>query len=110
MTSTIVPRRLFDEFPDDDESSGHSLRDAAVLKSNGLIRVQGIIPIDLNEQIKSMAKRKGMNADVLIGQLIQQSRASVDDWEAQQEVARLQLRFGPQWASVLANAACRHQS
>lgn len=107
MTSTIVPRRLFDEFPDDDESSGHS---AAVLKSNGLIRVQGIIPIDLNEQIKSMARRKGVNADVLIGQLIQQSRASVDDWEAQQEVARLQLRFGPQWASVLANAACRHQS
>ena len=99
MTSAIVARRLFDE---DDQPDRSALpTDTASLKMMGLIRVQGIIPIGLNDRLKSMARSKGRNTDVVIGELIQSATADIDKWEAQQIAQKLRQQFGDQWLEIL---------
>lgn len=100
--TAIVPRRLFDDMPEDFQAQPSS-RDAD-LKAQGLIRSNGIIPIEHNERLKAMARKLGKNTDQLIGELHMQFVAPmVDQWEAQQEAIRLRERFGPQWMQLLAN-------
>jgi predicted DNA-binding protein len=77
---------------------------AASLRARGLIRAHGIIPIELNERLKAMARKQGRNADQLIGELLEKSAADVDRWEAEQEVLRLRERFGSKWLDVLRQA------
>lgn len=99
MTNAIVARRLFDE---EDHSDRNALpTDTASLKMIGLIRVQGIIPIDLNDRLKAMARSKGMNTDVVIGELIKSATADIDKWEAQQIAQQLRQQFGDQWLQIL---------
>lgn len=92
MTSAIVPCRVFD---DEDQPS---LLD---LKAQGLIRVQGTIPIALNERLKAMARSQRVHASQLIGDLIQKSAAEVDKYEARQAKLQLQEQFGPNWLQIL---------
>jgi hypothetical protein len=92
MTSAIVPCRVFD---DEDQPS---LLD---LKAQGLIRVQGTIPIALNERLKAMARSQKVHACQLIGDLIQKSAAEVDKYEARQAKLQLQEQFGPNWLQIL---------
>lgn len=99
MTSAIVARRLFDE--DDHPDRSALPTDTASLKMMGLIRVQGIIPIGLNDRLKSMARSKGRNTDVVIGELIQSATADIDKWEAQQIAQKLRQQFGDQWLEIL---------
>lgn len=101
MTSTI-PRRFFDETDQMqiDDNSGRS----AELREQGLIRVHGIISIELNSRIKAAARRQGMHADQFMGQLITNAAAEVEKVEAQQEVARLRERFGDDWINILKQA------
>lgn len=77
-------------------------RDA--LRAKGLIRAHALIPTELNERLKAMARKQGRNADQLIGELLEKSAAEVDRWEAEQEVARLRERFGDNWLEVLREA------
>ena len=88
-------------FPDVDVENQDS---AASLRAKGLIRAAGIIPIELNERLKAMARKQGRNADELIGELLQKSASDVDRWEAEQEVKRLRDRFGDAWLDVLRQA------
>jgi predicted DNA-binding protein len=88
-------------FPDVDIENQDS---AASLRAKGLIRAHGLIPIELNERLKAMARKQGRNADDLIGELLQKSAADVDRWEAEQEVKRLRDRFGDAWLDVLRQA------
>jgi predicted DNA-binding protein len=76
----------------------------ASLRARGMIRAHGIIPIELNERLKAMARKQGRNADQLIGELLEKSAADVDRWEAEQEVIRLRERFGAKWIDVLRQA------
>jgi hypothetical protein len=101
MTST-VPRRLFDDFVDDQPMETYSKE--ADLKANGMIRANGIIPIEYNDRLKAMARKQGKNADQLIGELLLEMRPALDKWEAQQEAARLRDRFGDNWMEVLQQA------
>jgi hypothetical protein len=102
MTTTIIARRFFDE---DDQPDRNALpTDTASLKMMGLIRVQGIIPIGLNDRLKTMARSKGKNTDVVIGELIQSATADIDKWEAQQVAQQLRQQFGDQWLEILRSA------
>ena len=80
----------------------------ADLKAQSLIRVQGIIPIELNERLKGVARRHGRNADDLIGQLVKRAAAQLEEyeaeWEAELEAARLRERFGDNWLEILSRA------
>ena len=71
------------------------------LKAQGLIRVQGTIPIALNERLKAIARSQRMHASQLIGDLIQKSVAEVDKFEARQAKLQLQEQFGPNWLQIL---------
>jgi len=99
MTNAIVARRFFDE--EDQPDRGALPTDTASLKMLGLIRVQGIIPVGLNDRLKAMARSKGMNTDVVIGELIQSATADIDRWEAQQIAQQLRQQFGDQWLEIL---------
>ena len=100
--TAIIPRRLFDE-PSEDESMQPISKDAE-LRANGLIRAAGIIPIEYNEKLKAMARKQGRNADQLLGEILVEGRAKVDQWEAQQEAERLKMRFGDNWLEILNQA------
>lgn len=106
--TAIVPRRLFDDVADE-QPAQLPTRDAE-LKTNGLIRANGIIPVEFNERLKAMARKQGKNADQLIGELLLELRPMLDQWEAQQEAARLRERFGDDWLDLLGKAAVRHQT
>lgn len=99
MTNATVARRLFDDeaVPERNDLSG----DTASLKTAGLIRSHGIIPIELNERLKQMARAQGRNADWLIGELIQSATADIEKWEAQQAAAHLRQQFGDRWLEIL---------
>lgn len=98
--TAIVPRRLFDDF-DGDELVQLPSREQD-LKSSGLIRSSLIIPIDLNERLKLMARKLGKNTDQLIGEMhVQFVAPMVDQWEAKQEAIRLRERFGENWLEIL---------
>lgn len=101
MTTAIVPRRLFDEGVDPDDDRYLTSGDATELKANGMIRVHGVIPIRLNERLKSMARAQNRTADLLIGELIQKTAKEVDRWEAEQYVSQLRERFGDNWMEIL---------
>lgn len=92
MTSAIIPCRIFDE---DDQPS------TSDLKTQGLIRVHGTIPIALNERLKAMARSQGKHASQLIGELIKKSAVEVDKYEAKQAKLQLQQKFGPNWLQML---------
>lgn len=99
MTNAIVARRLFDN---EDQPERMSLpTDTTSLKEMGLIRVQGIIPIGLNDRLKAMARSKGKNADIVIGELIQSATEDIAKWEAQQVAQQLRQQFGDQWLEIL---------
>lgn len=98
--TAIVPRRLFDDFEDDEPIQLPSREQD--LKANGLIRSSLIIPIDLNERLKLMARKLGKNTDQLIGEMhVQFVAPMVDQWEAKQEAIRLRERFGENWLEIL---------
>ena len=99
MTSTVIPRRLFDDDEPQDRAQPQSKE--AELRANGLIRANGIIPIELNERFKAMARKQGRNADQFIGELLQKCAIELDRLEAEQEVKRLRERFGDDWFDVL---------
>lgn len=101
MTST-VPRRLFDDMFDDQSQNPQSKE--SDLRANGLVRANGIIPIEYNERLKAMARKQGKNADRLIGELLLEMQSKLDAWEAQQEVVRLRERFGDNWLNLLQQA------
>lgn len=73
----------------------------ASLRSEGLIRANGVIDIALNERLKALARKQGRNADQLIGELITRSAGEVDRLEAEQEAVRLRERFGDRWLDLL---------
>ena len=100
MTATSIPRRLFDEEPDDFTPSLQLTKEAD-LRAHGLIRASNIIPIEYNERLKSMARKQGKNADQLMGELLMEMRPRLDQWEASQEAERLRERFGDQWLEIL---------
>ena len=102
MTATI-PRRLFDDLADEQPAETSSRE--AELKAKGMIRATGVIPIEYNERLKTMARKQGKNADQLIGELLIEMRATLDKWEAQQEVIRLRERFGDDWRKILDDVA-----
>lgn len=98
--TAIIPRRFFDDVVDDDfmqlPSRDHDL------KGNGMIRSSLIIPIELNERLKLMARKLGKNTDQLIGEMhVQFVAPMVDQWEAKQEAIRLRERFGENWLEIL---------
>ena len=99
MTSAIVARRFFDD--DGCFDRAEMPNDAASLKMAGLIRVHGIIPIELNDRLKAMARSKGQNADSFIGELIQGAAADIDKWEAQHAAEQLRRQFGDRWLEIL---------
>lgn len=102
MTTTI-PRRLFDDMPDDQTQQPPSKE--AELKANGMIRSSLVIPIEHNERLKAMARKLGKNTDQLIGEMHMQYVApNVEQWEAKQEAARLRERFGEDWLQLLMQA------
>jgi predicted DNA-binding protein len=98
VISRISDQVLLSAAEQDEQDSTASLR------ARGLIRVHGIIAVDLNERLKAMARKQGRNADQLIGELLEKSAADVDRWEAEQEVIRLRERFGAKWIDVLRQA------
>jgi hypothetical protein len=77
---------------------------AASLRARGMVRSSGIIPIELNERFKAMARKQGRNADQFIGELLQKCSLELDRLEAEQEVQRLRERFGDGWLDVLRQA------
>ena len=85
-------------------TSGSTEEAREALRAKGLIRAHALIPTELNERFKAMARKQGRNADQLIGELLEKSAAEVDRWEAEQEVARLRERFGENWLEVLRDA------
>lgn len=95
MNSAIVPCRVFDE--DDQPSTS----DYTMIRSQGLIRVHGTIPVALNERLKAMARSQNKHASQLIGELIQKTAAEVDKHEARQAKLQLQQQFGPNWLQML---------
>lgn len=101
--TTAIPRRLFDDPGDNQQEEAN--RKTIELREQGLIRVHGVITIELNDRIKAAARREGIHADQLIGQLITKSQADVDRIEAQHEAIRLRQRFGEQWIDVIKTAA-----
>jgi hypothetical protein len=104
MTTTIIARRFFDDEDQADKNVFVLPTDTASLKKMGMIRVQGIIPIGLNDRLKTMARSKGKNTDVVIGELIQSATADIDKWEAQQVAQQLRQQFGDQWLEILRSA------
>lgn len=101
--TAIVPRRLFDDVLTEAEQPQTPSKEAE-LRANGLIRANGIIPIEFNERLKAMARKQGKNADQLIGELLLELRPVLDQWEAKQEAARLRERFGDNWMQLLQQA------
>lgn len=89
---------------DNDQDDPNS---AASLRARGLVRSSNIIPIELNERFKAMARKQGRNADQFIGELLQKCAIELDRLEAEQEVQRLRERFGDAWLDVLRQAEGR---
>ncbi len=80
-------------------------RDTEALRAAGLIRVQGLIPISLNERIKSFAKKRSMKADELVGNLIEEGAKDLTRLEAQEHAKQLRTMFGDNWLEVMRQAA-----
>ena len=75
--------------------------DAYKLREMGLIRIQGIIPIDLNKDLKSIARSRNMNADIFVGEIIQKAAVEIRNNKAREAVKRLREQFGDNWLEVL---------
>lgn len=75
--------------------------DAHSLREMGLVRTHCVLPIALNEDIKSIARSQNMNADALIGEYVQQAASKIKNNKAQEEARRLREQFGDSWLEVL---------
>lgn len=97
--TAIVPRRLFDDFVDDQPI--RPISGSPDPQSTGMVRACGSIPVEFNERLKAMARKQGKTAEQLIGELLMELRPVLDQWEAKQEAMRLRERFGDQWMDLL---------
>ena len=107
MTTSLNGNRNTLTFPEITNTSSLDQDDpnsTAALRAKGLVRSHGIIPIELNERLKAMARKQGRNAEQLSGELIQKCSVELDRLEAEQEVQRLRERFGEAWLDVLRQA------
>jgi len=98
MSATDKQSSLFSEDPTKKRTLPN---DAHKLREMGLIRIQGIIPIDLNEDLKSIARSRNMNADILVGEIIQEAAAEIRNNKAREAARRLREQFGDGWLEVL---------
>jgi hypothetical protein len=79
--------------------------DAHELRKMGLVRIQGIVPIALNEILKSTARANNMNADIYVGEVIQAASFNIREQEARGEVERLQQKFGNDFMDLFRQVA-----
>ena len=75
-------------------------RDSQELRKLGLIRVQGVIPVSLNNRIKAEARRSNRKADAVVGDYIQMGAQDMQQAEIREEESRLRERFGDNWMDV----------
>jgi len=102
MTSNQKQSDLFNE----QSSKKRTLpNEAHKLREMGLIRIQGIIPLELNEDIKSMARIQNMNADILVGEIIQSATRELTKTKARLAAKQLQEQFGDAWLEILGDVA-----
>lgn len=79
--------------------------DSQKLRQMGLIRTQAIIPLELNEDIKSMARIQNMNADILAGEIIQSAARELTKSKARLAANRMREQFGESWLEILSEVA-----
>jgi|LakMenEpi03Aug12_release.lakeMendotaPanAssembly.Ray.scaffolds.fasta_scaffold1633403_1 hypothetical protein len=100
MSTNNKQNNLFNQDPAKKRTlpnEAHKLRDM------GLIRIQGIIPIDLNNDLKSIARSRNMNADILVGEIILEAAVEIRDNKAREAAKRLREQFGDNWLEVLSS-------
>lgn len=69
------------------------------------VRVHGVIAKDLNEKIKLIARKRGIHASQLIGEMIIKSSAELDNWLIREKAFELQNELGADWLSRLQTAS-----
>lgn len=103
MEFSIVPRRTFDDdITQPSLSEATEKKTASDLREHGLIRVSMIIPISVNEDIKTIAKGNNLNVDEYFGlRFMEHSWPRVKLEKAEQIKAQLIECLGPDWLSLL---------
>lgn len=103
MDFSIVPRRTFeDDVAQPSLGDANDRKTASDLREHGLIRVSMILPISVNEEIKTIAKGRNLNADEYLGmRFMEHSWSRVKLEKAEQIKAQLIECLGPDWLSLL---------
>jgi hypothetical protein len=100
MSTNDKQNNLFNEDPAKKRTLPN---DAHKLREMGLIRIQGISPIDLNNDLKSIARSRCMNADIFVGEIIQKAAAEIRDNKAREAAKRLREQLGDNWLEMLSS-------
>lgn len=103
MDFSIVPRRTFDEEVNQPSlCEANERKTASDLRDHGLIRVSMILPISVNEEIKTIAKGRNLNADEYLGmRFMEHSWPRVKLEKAERIKHQLVEWLGPDWLAQL---------
>ena len=68
---------------------------------DGYVRAHGVITKEVNEKIKLVARKRGIHASQVTGELIMKAAAQLDHFLIKEKALELQNELGEDWLDLL---------